>query len=286
MSLSARLNSTITFKGSTGKYYQFANKVTREDIMSGNKEFWILSDANSIPVSSAIHYIAGLSYESDDYLFSVEAYYKKIDSLTEYSLRFNPNPMGVSYEENFFSGYGYAKGIEFLLQKKYGKLNGWVSYTYGEARNHFDVYSDTYYPANQDVSHEFKAVALYKYKRLDISATWIFATGRPYTSPSGAYNIELLDGSSQNYFTVTSKNSLRLPNYHRADISFNYKLLAGEKGDRKRREIGYIGFSLFNIYNRKNVWYKQFVIEDGEVLETNYNYLGITPNITLSVKLR
>ncbi|OFX41868.1 MAG: hypothetical protein A2X08_14130 [Bacteroidetes bacterium GWA2_32_17] len=285
-SISYNLTNRITLKGATGKYYQFANKVTREDIMSGSKEFWLLSDGNSVPVSSSVHYIAGLSYETNNYLFSTEAYYKQINNLTEYSLRFNPSPMGVSYDENFFNGYGFSRGIEFLAQKKSGDFNGWVSYTLCQANNHFDIYSDSYYPANQDATHEFKIVALYKYKRWDFSATWIFATGRPYTAPSGAYSITLLDGSTQDFFTVTSKNGLRLPDYHRGDISVNYKLLAGKVGERKRREIGYIGFSIFNLYNRTNVWYKQYTIEDGEILETNVNYLGITPNLTLSLKFR
>ena len=285
-SLTISVTDNLALKGATGKYYQFANRVTREDILSGSKDFWLLSDGNSVPVSSAIHYIGGISYETDNYLFSTEAYYKQIENLTEYSLRFNASPGGVSYSENFFTGNGYARGMEFLVQKKSGKFNGWISYTIGEARNKFDIYSDSYYPANQDVTHEFKTVALYKYKRWDFSATWVYATGRPYTAPSGAYSITLLDGSTQDFFTVTSKNSLRLPEYHRADISANYKLLKGAKGDKKRREIGYLGFSVFNLYNRTNTWYKQYSIEEGEVIETSVNYLGITPNITLSLKLR
>jgi hypothetical protein len=246
----------------------------------------LLSDGENIPVSSANHYIAGLSYETTRYLFSAEAYYKEVKDLTEYSLRFNPSPFGVSYDENFFSGYGYAKGIEFLAQKKTGKFTGWLSYTLGEAKNHFDVYSDTYFPATQDITHEFKAVGVYNWKRWDFSATWVFATGRPYTAPSGAYDVTLLDGNTQDYYTVTTKNGFRLPDYHRADISANYKLLAGTKGDKKRREIGYLGFSIFNLYNRTNVWYKTFSIEDGSIIETNVNYTNFTPNLTLSLKLR
>jgi len=283
-SLSYSIFDRVTLKGAIGKYYQFANRVTREDILSGSKDFWLLSDGQSVPVSSAIHYIAGVSYETNQWIASVEAYYKEIEGLTEYSLRFNPSPQGVSYQENFYSGYGYARGLEFLLQRQIGKLNGWVSYTIGEARNHFDVYSTDYYPANQDVTHEFKIVSLYKLKRWDFSASWVFATGRPYTAPSGAYAVSLLDGSTADYFTVTSKNSVRLPDYHRLDLSVNFKLLAGEQGDRKRKEIGYIGLSIFNFYNRTNLWYKQYTIEDNQIIETNINYLGMTPNITLSLK--
>lgn len=286
LSLSYTLTDQVTFKAATGKYYQFANRITREDILSGSKDFWILADNITVPVSSAIHYIAGLSYETDGYLLSAEAYYKRVKNITEYSLRFKPTVMGVSYDENFFSGYGYAKGIEILAQKKLGNFNGWASYTLGEVRNHFDIYSDSYFAANQDVTHEFKVVALFKYKRWDLSATWIFATGRPYTAPSGYYSITTIDGNTLEYFTVTSKNSLRLPDYHRADFSVNYKLLKRMAGDENRKEIGYIGVSLFNLYNRTNVWYKTYTIAEKQLIETNVNYLGVTPNITVSLKLR
>jgi ferric enterobactin receptor len=286
VAISFNLTDNLVLKGSTGKFYQFANRVTREDIMSGSKEFWVLADGNSVPISSAVHYIAGISYESQGYTFSAEAYYKRIHNLTEYSLRINASPLGVDYNENFFNGYGFARGIELLAQKNSGNLNGWISYTLGEARNHFDQYGEGYFPANQDVTHEFKIVGLYKYKRWDFSANWIYATGRPYTAPSGAYTITLLDGSTQDFFTVTTKNSIRLPDYHRLDISANYKLLMGKREDVKRRELGTVSFSIFNLYNHMNIWYKQFAIESGEIIETNMRYLGITPNITLSLKLR
>ncbi len=280
------LTGNLILKASTGKFYQFANQVTREDIMSGNKDFWILADGVTVPVTSAMHYIAGISYETHDYTFSVEGYYKKIQNLTEYSLRVNANPSGVNYNEDFFNGYGFAKGIEFLAQKSTGALTGWVSYTLGQAENHFTQYSENYYPADQDVPNEFKIVGMYGYRRWSFSADWIYATGMPYTAPSGAYMVTLLDGSTQDFFTVTSKNSLRLPDYHRLDIAATYKLLMGNRGDKKRRELGSVSISIFNVYNHLNVWYKQFTIVSGQIIETNVNYLGITPNITLSLKLR
>ena len=47
------------------------------------------------------------------------------------------------------------------------------------------------------------------------------------------------------------------------------------------------GFSsIFNLYNRKNSWYNQYQVVDGGIVETQINYLGIMPNITLSLKLR
>ncbi|MDB5255662.1 MAG: outer rane receptor protein [Chitinophagaceae bacterium] len=285
LSASYDLTERWTLKGAIGRYNQFANRVTREDILSGSRDFWLLSGTGSVPVSSANHYILGASYETPKYLFSVEGYYKTLSNLTEYSLRFNPvaGGGGVTYNENFYNGKGFSRGVEFLAQRKVGKFQGWVSYTLSQTMNNFSIYSSNYYPASQDVTNEFKTVFLYKLKKWSFSATWIYGTGKPYTAPSGGYNVTLLDGSTQSYYTVTAKNGQRLPAYHRADLAVNYILFGGKK---ERREIGYIGLSVFNVYNRTNVWYKQYAITDGQITQTNVNYLGITPNITLSFKLR
>lgn len=279
------LNFTDEIKiiGSVGRFYQFANKLTREDIMSGNRDFWILSNDKTIPVSSAVHYIGGLSYSTVDYLFSAEAYFKTMKDISEYAIRFQggPGQQGNGYQEYFHTGKGFAKGIEFLAQKKNGKLNGWVSYTLGQARNQFDVYGSTYFNASQDVTHEFKIVTVYKFKRWNFSSTWMYATGRPYTAPEGSYTITLLDGNEQNYISAGSKNGQRLPAYQRLDISANYNF----KSKDGEKERGSIGFSIFNVYNHKNTWYKEYQIVEDQIIETDKQFLGITPNITLTFKL-
>ncbi len=277
-----KITDKLSLKASCGQFYQFANRITREDVLSGSKDFWILSDKDKIPVSSSIHYISGLSYETKKYLFSVEAYKKELKDISEYSLRFSSNRFfSTTVKESFYTGYGYAQGLELLAQKKTGKFTGWISYSFGQARNHFDIYGEEYFPANQDVTHELKVVGVYKYKRWDFSATWIFATGRPYTAPAGSYTITLLDGTTEDYFTVTTKNSLRLPDYHRLDLSFSYHIW-----NQNKKDIGYIGLSIFNAYNRTNTWYKQYYISDGSVIESTVNYLGLTPNLTLSLRIR
>lgn len=280
---SAIINLTdhLSLKGATGQYYQFANRITREDILAGARDFWILSDNKNIPVSSAIHYITGISYDKGNYLFSVEGYYKVLSSISDYNLQFIRTGQTIQADQNFYTGNGIAKGVEFLLQRKSGRLSGWISYTLGQVRNHFDVYGDGTFPADQDVTHEFKIVSIYNYLRWNFSATWIYATGEPYTAPSGAYSVTLLDGTTRSYFTTTSKNSLRLPDYNRLDLAVSYKLVVNGG-----KEIGAIGISIFNVYNRTNVWYKQYQIINNQIYETDVNYLGIIPNLTLSLKFR
>ena len=284
--VSATLNLTdeIIIKAATGKYYQFVNQVTQENVLSGNTNFWVLADGKQLPVSSADHYIASIAYDKTDYIFSIEGYYKRLYNLTQYSLRFDPSPTATSYSEDFYTGTGYSKGLEFLAQKKSGKLTGWISYTLSTTMNYFSAFSNTYYPASQDAPNEVHIVVMYKWKKWDFSATWIYATGLPYTAPSGVYGITLLDGTTQYYYTVSTENSLRLPDYSRMDISANYNLYAN--AGKRRREIGSISFSIFNVYNRQNVWYRTYTVVTGSIIQTNVNYLGFTPNVTLALKIR
>ncbi|MDR2806206.1 MAG: TonB-dependent receptor, partial [Dysgonamonadaceae bacterium] len=116
-----KINSKINLKASAGYYYQFVNRIVREDISAGSRDIWLLSDNKGIPVSSAIHYVAGGSYETKNFIFDVEAYYKKLYSLSEYTLRFAPSFIdNTGYQEFFYTGKGYSRGIDFLAQKKYG----------------------------------------------------------------------------------------------------------------------------------------------------------------------
>lgn len=274
----------IKLKAATGRYYQFANRIIREDISQGSRDFWVLSDDNKVPVGRSDHFILGASYETEKYLFDVEGYVKNLDNITEYSTRFVLNGFGrntsLDFEENFYNGTGVAKGIEFLAQKKAGKLTGWISYTLGRVEHEFDVFGDDPFPAAQDVTNELKLVGMYRLGKWSFGGTFIYATGRPYTAPLGAYTVELLDGNTTDHFAVSNKNSLRLPDYHRLDLSANYdfnRFLGGKAT---------AGLSLFNVYNRSNVWYKEYEVVDGLILETDVNLLGFTPSLYFNWSLR
>ena len=269
-------STNLKFKGAWGKYYQFANRVIREDIQQGSRDFWLLANDNEIPVSAATHYILGASYENNSFLFDVEAYYKDLSGLSEYTTRFALSGFGpersLSFEETFFVGDGIAKGIEFLLQKKVGKYAGWLGYTLGSVRYNFEEFGEEDFPALHDQTHEFKLVNSYKLGRWTFAGTFIFATGKPYTAPVGYYQIDLPDGSVSEYWSLSDKNALRLPNYHRLDLSASVDLnMGGSKANA--------GLSVFNVYGRNNVWYKEYEVIEGELLETDVTLLNFTPSL-------
>jgi len=120
---------------------------------------------------------------------------------------------------------------------------------------------------------------MYHYERWNFSAVFIFSTGHPYTAPLSTYTIHSADGNTFTFFNVGAKNAERLPDYHRLDLSATYDLLkiSGNK-------IGSIGLSLFNVYNHTNIWYREYQLQNNQAITTDVNYLGFTPNITLSLR--
>jgi ferric enterobactin receptor len=286
------LTDKLKIKGGGGIYNQFIKQINREDISQGNRNFWILANGESLPVTQSKHLILGGAYETKDYLLDVEFYQKKNTGITEYSLRFvpdvnaggppspeGPRRGGLSVDETFFNGDETIQGVDILLQKKFGKYTGWLGYTLSQGVRQVDVFSDKSYYSDQDVRNQFKAVGTYSVKNWDLAATWIYSTGRPYTSIIGAYQLTLLDGTSKTFTNPSDKNANRFIDYHRMDVSATYNFKHGS-----------IGLSVFNLYNRTNVWYKRFeIVEESDVSilqTTDVTYLGITPNLSLSFRLK
>lgn len=275
-----QLTDRVKVKGSAGQYNQFAKRVVREDLLRGSRDFWLLADDGRIPVSLSRQYSAGISWENERFLIDGEAYVKEMEGLSEYTLRFQPSGGGADYADFFYEGTGLARGIDLLAQKKMGRYNGWIGYTLAEVTNRFDVYGENAFPAANDVRNEFKMVHNYRLGRFDFSVSWFYMTGKPYTAPTGGYEITLLDGTRQTYLNVSEKNALRLPAYHRLDAAVTLNF------GRPGKFNGTLGLSVFNLYNRTNVWYKNFEIVEDEIVETDVNYLGFTPNLSLSIKLK
>jgi ferric enterobactin receptor len=282
LSASYVINDNYTVKFATGQFYQYMNEVTREDIENGNREFWVLSNNSNIPVGEANHYMGGISYENDLFLIDLEGYYKTLSNITQYTVQnlgFMPGSTGQTVQQNFFTGSGRDEGVELLLQKKLGYYTGWIGYTLASADEKFAAYGDTWIPADQDVRNEFKTVNMYHYNRWNFSAVFIFSTGHPYTAPLSSYTVTTADGNAVSSFNVSGRNALRYPDYNRLDLSATYDLIKinGSK-------IGSIGLSLFNVYDHTNIWYREYQLVNNEVITSNVDYLGFTPNVTLSLR--
>lgn len=277
-SFNYKVTDKIDLKGAWGYYNQFINRVVNENILEGNRDFWLLADEELDP-SFAEHFILGTSYENSNYIFSVEAYLKNMDGVAEFSQRFRRSP-DMEPEDLFFLGTGVSKGFEFLAQKKRGRFNGWLSYTLANVEYEIDIFNDgDAYPADHDRTHEFKSVGSYSWGDWTLAATWVYATGAPYTAPENQYAIELLDGNTRSYIHVGDKNTNRLPNYHRLDLSMTKAF----KTENLRYEFG---LSVFNLYNHDNVWYREYVLDTSPIIVRDVTTLGFTPSVNFKISMK
>ena len=272
------LTDELKLKTAAGRYYQFTNRITREDVLQGNREFWSLSDGATVPVAEAKHLIGGASYERGDVLVDFELFTKDLTDLTQFAPRFAGASDDVDYEDFFYQGTGTARGAELLLQKQSGRHTGWVSYTLSQVEEQFPDLQAAPFPATHDQRHEMKLVNLYQMGDWRLSQTWIYASGKPYTEPVGLEPVELPFGGTIDRVVTGSQNGGRLPAYHRLDVAINREFYFR---DAVR---GVFSLTLFNLYNRQNVWYKEFEVIEDEIIENDIRLMGRTVNATVTLK--
>ena len=131
----------MRLKGARGQYHQFVKRVEDEDVLEGSRDFWVLA-GNDLDPSFAEHRIIGASYDNNDWLFDVEAYQKDLDGISQFSTRLRRTP-SQALDDLFFSGIGQPRGVEFLVQKKRGRLTGWVGYTLSEVEYELADFNDS-----------------------------------------------------------------------------------------------------------------------------------------------
>jgi len=194
---------------------------------------------------------------------SIEAYYKDITNLLDFKtgseLQFNN-----TIETDILQGDGRSYGVELSLKKSQGWLNGWINYTYSRSLVRLDgqfpserVNGGEFFPTGYDKPHYVNSVVNYKFNsRITITTNMIFSSGIPATYPVAKWDFR----NSEN-LVYSDRNSFRVPNYFRCDLSFNID--ASHKV--KKLASSSWTFSVFNVLGRDNVYSVFFDVEDGQV---------------------
>jgi ferric enterobactin receptor len=270
LSSSYELTENISLKAAFGIHHQFVNRILNENVTEASRDFWILAD-NSLAPSKAIHTVAGVAWENEAFVFNIEGFYKDMSNLVEFTQRFRREALDLY---TFLSGDGRVKGVECLLQKKSGFWNGWISYTLSKAEKRYTELNDgQYFPAENDQTHELKIVGNVDLgSDWNVSATFIYATGKPYTAPISQYSLVLLNSTINNYTHISGKNSYRLPDYHRLDLSVSKKF-------RLESSSLNVGVSLFNVYNHTNISYYEYDLNSQPIIITKVTGLGFLPSV-------
>lgn len=282
----------LLFKGAWAANNQAINRIIRQEVYSNNPDFWILANED-LPVVNSNTLVLGSTYRGKYLTVDLEGYYKRTNGIVEYLQKVgnirseaDGGQLISNIAPEYFQGLNYSKGVEVLVNGNVGEFGGWLSYTLSKSENKFDdVNNGNIFPSQNDQRHELKLTGMVSLGKWQLSSTFVYGSGRPYTSPIGEYTLTLPD-STQVKLIDKSINSSRLPDYHRLDISANYKLTI-------RKVKTQLGLSLLNVYNRSNVKYKKLVPiylneETGELYDKpeyrliNVNLLGFTPNVYLS----
>ena len=187
---------------------------------------------------------------NNDYELSVEGYFRDTKDQIEY-IDGADILINEFLEADLLSGIGRAMGLEFYLKKNTGKLNGWISYTLGKSELKVDgINNFEWYPARFDQRHNLKVVGYYELSpRWTLSANFTYLSGTPTTFPTDRF-------TQQEYLipynAFNSRNNVRIPDFHRLDISATLYGKKYKKNGKLRKNRDYWVFGLYNLYARRN----------------------------------
>jgi len=243
-------------------------------------DVWFQTSPNVKPQMSdqfAIGYFR--NFRDNMFETSIELYYRNMQNVIDF--RDHAVLMGNNnLEQELRFGTGRAYGVEFMVRKNEGRLNGWVSYTLSRAvRTVDEINYGQQFRSPFDRPHNISVVLNYELsRRWIISANWVYLSGMPVTFPVGRYEI------AGRYVPIYSaRNEYRFPAYHRLDLSATYSFRRNDT----RRWQSELNFSLFNAYGRKNPWTIMFRQdrENPHVTYAEMMYLfSFVPSITYNFR--
>lgn len=250
-SFSQQLSPKWRAKVGGGSYTQYLQFVTTE-AFSGS-DFWVPLD-DTVDPGRSWQAVTGLEYEpSERYKLSLEGYYTDMANLVVIDQDVAVDTEGTTSEDVFVTGgTGYATGVELFLQRRTGKLTGWVGYTLGWTRRTFEeLNSGKQFPTKYDRRHDLSFVMNYRVGKWTFGSSLIYGTGQAYTPVVGRYQLRnpaVPEFDTNQYAIPGDKNSARLLPYHRLDLSVKRKFsLFGTDAE------WYV--QVFNAYNRRNEWF-------------------------------
>lgn len=280
LTLRYAVTDNISLKGSVTMGNQYIHLVSNATTTLPT-DLWVPSTAIVKP-QKGILYALGYFHNFKNNMFeaSIEGYYKSLQNQIEFGQSYVPE-LDLDVEQSFVFGKGWSYGAEFFLNKKEGKLTGWLGYTLSYTYRKFPgLNSGNTFPARYDRRHDAVAVATYEInKRWKVSATFVYGTGQALTLPVGRYYIE---GRVVNQYE--ERNAYRMEPYHRLDVGAIYTI------KRKERFHNELVFSIYNVYNRKNPFFIYFDAEGNisegtvKVQAKQVSLFTVLPSVTWNFK--
>lgn len=250
-SFNYQLNDKSAIKGSYNRMAQYLHLISNTTA-SNPLDVWTPS-SNNLKPELADQFTLGYFRNfgaTKEWEASVEGYYRatqnQIDYIDGADLLINQ-----FLEGDLLSGAGRAYGLEFFLKREKGRFNGWVSYTLGRSELQVEgINLGTWYPTRFDQTHNLKLAGFYDIsKRWSVAADFLYISGTPTTFPTSRYVIQ---GMLIPHNVYGSRNNVRIPDYHRLDLSIRLEGGLKKRSGAVRKNRDYWVFSAYNLYARKN----------------------------------
>ncbi|MFN7043651.1 MAG: TonB-dependent receptor [Flavobacterium sp.] len=225
------------------------------------------------------------NFKNGDYTIELESYYKKVQNRIDY-IDGADLIANEAIEQVILNGRMRSYGLEMLLRKNEGRLNGWIAYTLsrseqqtpGRTPTEIGINNGDWYRSAYDKTHNLAITGSYKYnQRWSFGANFTLQSGQPVTYPTGKYVFQGVTVPSYN-----SRNEDRLPAYHRMDVSAT---LTPKKYENKSFKGEWV-FGVYNIYSRYNaasITFRQNS-ETGVNEAVKLSIFGIVPSVSYNFK--
>ncbi|HEX7848037.1 MAG TPA: carboxypeptidase regulatory-like domain-containing protein [Chitinophagaceae bacterium] len=277
------MTNDFSIKASYNSLRQYIHMMSNTTAIAPT-DVWKLSDPNIKPqIGDQVSFGVYKNLKSNTIETSLEVYYKRIKNYLDYK----PGAtliMNHDIETEVIKTTGKAYGVELLIKKPAGKLNGWISYTYSRillktagSDPSTPVNKGKYYPANYDKPHDITFMGTFRVNhRFSVSLNSTYSTGRPITLPIGRY---FYAGSYRVLYS--DRNAYRIPDYFRTDLSMNIE--GNHKEKQKTHNSWTIGF--YNMLGRRNPFSVYFISENGHVNGYQLSIFGsVIPFINYNIR--
>ncbi|MCO5248106.1 MAG: TonB-dependent receptor [Chitinophagales bacterium] len=262
------------------------------DVMN---DVWVPA-TKRIPSQKA--YQGSFSYRQElkTWSWSVETFYRAADNQIEYVDRDLSDDRTDWQNQMISGGKGRAYGLELYLNKQVEKWNFTATYNLSKSEKKFKTLNrGRWYPFTYDRRHDVYFFISYSpNKKWNFTASWIYGTGRPYTMPDvlypglevlGYYNSDEVFGgfhgwSDKQVQYFEKRNNKRLQSFHHLDIGMNYKWT-------KNKWNQAINVSIYNVYNRKNVfslYFNNHIVAEKRIDYSSLTLLPFMPSFSYSVE--
>jgi len=237
------------------------------DFLGVEKRRWVLSRPDGIPIVKGRQLSAGITVNRKGWLASAEPYIKKVDGITSQSQGFQNQ-----FQNERTHGSYTTSGVDFLVNKRFQKINTWLSYSYAHNDYDFDTFTPSQFHNNIDIRHTLTYGLTYAIENFNISGGFNWHSGKPTTTL--VVGNEIVDGN----LNFDSPNAQNIDDYIRFDVSGTYDFKIGKKAN------AFVGVSVWNLLNTDNVVNHFFRLNDqNEIEEVDEFALGFTPNVSFRI---